>query len=395
MPTKIFTFAKLLRKHGFVLRSQKTDIVVFGYAENVELFSKFVSGKTIQLFDPSYQSKIYLVPFMFAIATKMRGSTHSTTHHYFVYFLKRARPKVVLSHFDNSADLWSAGLELRNSAIGFAIFQNGFRKGFQIPQTAMLGENDVVMCLSDAEIDTYKAAAGKATVLALGSLRSKLATEQMMHSVKSHKSNQACFISQWRPSQLVHGRQFQTWSDELGNLVETADMYRSELETLPVIAAALRNLGMKLQVLGSIDHLAKQERDFYVEILGPEGGDWEFRARHFRETNYARLHDYAVAFCIDSTLGYEALAEGHRVMFLQSTDLKGLRAAFGYPNHQALALSPLHLRSGSENEWKRRIDDVLAMSSEDYEELAREVVGSRVRQTRAQDIRNVISELFE
>lgn len=353
-----------------------------------------MSGKTIQLFDPSYQSKLHLVPFMLAIATKMRGSAQSTTHHYFVYFLKRARPKVVLSHIDNNADLWSARLELRNAAIGFAIFQNGFRDAWEIPKTAMLGENDVVVCLSDAAINTYKAAAGKATVLALGSLRSKLATEQMMHSVKSHKSNQACFISQWRPSQLVHGRQFQAWRDELGNMVETADMYRSELETLPVIAAALRNLGMKLQVLGARDHLAEQERDFYVEILGPEGGDWEFRARHFRETNYARLHDYAVAFCIDSTLGYEALAEGHRVIFPEIHDAKGLRLAYGYPNHKAIAASPLHLRNGSENEWEGQIADVLAMSSEGYEKLAQQALGSRVMQTRAQDIRNVISELF-
>lgn len=392
---RLSTLVRGLRKHGVSLRGQRTEIVVFGYAETVPLFSKFVDGKTIQLFDPTYRAKLYLVPFLSAIARKLLSRTDfSITHHYFVYFLRRARPKVVLSNSDSNFDLWSSRLALADVQIAFGIFQQGWRREIHVPQTKMLGRNDIVCCLSEASINTYKTAAGSARLLPLGSLRSKLANEEMILDVQPQKNKRASFISEWRPGKVTNGRHY-VHSQISGDWVEAIEAYKSELDILPKIASIIQKKGMKFHVLGAFSNLAMEECTFYESILGPQSGNWEFLARSPQETNYARLHDYVVSFSVSSTLGYEALAEGHKVIFPQSTDLGGLRHAFAYPNHQALAASLIHLRRGAENEWESQISEVLTMSSGDYEKLAREVVGSQVMQTRAEDIRNVISELFQ
>jgi len=218
----------------------------------------------------------------------------------------------------------------------FVIFQNGNRLLSELPSKKSLLPGDVFFCLTDAYVEQIKGSvAGDALIVPSGSLASKL---HKLHDLPISQGNTAGYISNWRQGDMLKGELWVT--DAHGAAVPHSTFYKPEIQLLLPLLQSIQSLGMTLEIIGSPSDDSSEERLFYESILGKEG--WSFSPRIGKERSYSKISLYPILFCVDSTLGYEALSGLKRVMFLDSSSGGGNRTPFGYPSNLEFANSLAH-----------------------------------------------------
>lgn len=228
-------------------------------------------------------------------------------------FLRSTRPKVVLTVIDNSRDLYSARVAIAEMSTRFVIFQNGNRWLVEFPSEPALKPVNIFFCLTQAYLQPLrKTAVGAASLIPSGTLASKL------HTVKAADFSDhttAGYISNWRQGEVLNG---ELWTrDAVGEPVLKTLPHMPEHELLPFLLASLSTLGMKLEIIGGPPDSRMDGLLVCQKILGHEG--WTFSPRIENKRSYGRLHQHPILFCVDSTLGYEALCLLRKVMFLDTS----------------------------------------------------------------------------
>jgi len=372
---KFLTLLRLLRSSTISIKSPaKSAVVFFGYPSALPMLKDLVDGEPIVVLDPTYKSTIFLPSLAKSVIRwTVTGFSFSITHHYFVSFLKRVKPKLVMTTIDNNKNFYTARRSLSDLDARFVVFQNGNRWISQIPDEPSLQEGDVIFCLTEAYIAPFSHCAGSATTLPAGTLASKL---EMPGPSGLKGGGKGGFISNWRPGHLIEG---QYWMAQNGSSYLHSLFYQPEISLLKDLMLALNELSIDLEIIGASNHHQSEEYSFYESILGTYG--WTYSPKVDGEKSYKKLPRYTALFCVDSTLGYEALSFLHRVMFLDSSAAESTRLPLGYPAHAELASSVLMLRVGEAGVWRSQINNVLKMNSDSFALQAESVVGRMSVQT--------------
>ena len=357
----------------------RASVAIFDLQD--DLTASLNSGSYV-VFDPRFR-EIYLKPFIVGIL-KWLGShkVGTLTEHYFVAFLRISSPKLVLTTIDNNANFYAAKKHYSNVDSRFIAIQNGCRWRETMPPTASnLRSRDMILCLTADYVSAWREVSPNATILPTGSYASKVPRVKP----KTEKGV-AGFISTWKPGIVVADRRMK--QTHYGQLIEHSEFYGPEISLLPLLKTALQGLDFKLHVIGrSTGQLQKVEREFYSQILGEEG--WVYEPRVGVEPSYSSIWRYEILFCVTTTLAYEALALGHRVMFLDSSPQGAseqgspaqFRQPFGYPNTKERSQSVFHLQKSHTMQWQNQIGNVLSMTEASLENELCKLVGSVAMKT--------------
>jgi len=341
-----------------------------------------------EVFDPRYET-IYLPTLVRGTFRWIRsGLAFTLTHHYFLSFLASTRPKIVLTIIDNNRALYTARMASADEEARFVIFQNGNRLLSEFPSQKSLLPGDVFFCLTDAYVEPLKGSvAGDALIVPSGSLASKL---HKLHDLPISQGNTAGYISNWRQGSMLEGELWVT--DNHGAAVPHCKFYKPEIDLLQPLLQSIQSLGMTLEIIGASSDNRSEEYFFYESILGKEG--WSFSPRIGKERSYSKIRLYPILFCVDSTLGYEALSGLKRVIFLDASSGGENRAPFGYPSNLELANSPLHLRNEALRSWKSQIAQVVSMNDPDFTVLADSIVGQAAISIRLVDLSQIVRAIL-
>jgi surface carbohydrate biosynthesis protein len=270
----------------------------------------------------------------------------------------------------------------------FVIFQNGNRLLSELPSKKSLLPGDVFFCLTDAYVEPLKGSvAGDALIVPSGSLASKL---HKLHDLPISQGNTAGYISNWRQGDMLNGELWVT--DARGTAVPHSTFYKPEIQLLLPLLQSIQSLGMTLEIIGNPSDDSSEERLFYESILGKEG--WSLSPRIGKERSYSKIPLYPILFCVDSTLGYEALSGLKRVMFLDSSSGGGNRTPFGYPSNLEFANSPLHLRNEDLRSWESQIAQAVSMNDPAFTVLADSIVGQAAISMRLVDLSEIVRAIL-
>lgn len=342
------------------------------------------------MFDPRYQT-VHVVPFLIgAFEWAASGRKRPLTEHYFRAFLRMANPSLVLTTIDNSETFYSGKLYRRNNTAKFVAIQNGCRWVETMPQSAMnLGPDDTIVCLTHQYVDAWRAVAPRAKILPLGTFASK---RQL--SEPASQAKHVAFLSTWKIGHFSGETRLK--STHFGTFIPHSQFYSPEIDLLPRLISALKPLGLRLQILArSTGVQSKAEESFYREILG--AGGWDFIRRVGSRPNYENIWRYEMLFCVTTTLAYEALTLGQRVMFLEVSPVKTgsdgtifVRQPFGYPNTEASRNSPLHLLAENSSAWTEQISNLLSMTERAFELEVQRVVGKAAVSATLADLKALV-----
>ena len=369
-------FSILVRQRlRWTLTGSRT-VVVFDTVQ-INAISSLFPDEDFQVFDPRFENDIHVPSFLKGLFRWILSDmSFSFTHFYFEAFLRKAKPKLVLTTAYFSADFYTARFAVaKELQASFVVFQRGHISDFALVQTDKLTRRDKVMCLTEGYARLMSALPGEGKFFASGSLASKAEPLE-----DAPGKNGAAFISNWRLGQVRDGELY--FSDG-----PHSTFYASEIQGLTPLHRALSDIGLELTVLGASIHNPEEEKKFYQSILGESG--WAYLERASALSNYSKLSAFEILFCVDSTLGYEALSRNSRVMFLEP---RSPRLLFGYPNHELLHDSAALLSFTEEKAWATKIREILAMTDQDFQGVATNIIGRSPLDSNISDLRTIILE---
>lgn len=384
-------FAKriLARKHSIPkvrVRPKSSDgraIVIFGRVYENELIALF-EGRPSVSFDPTFKILIWLWPLAKAVADSLatRAGNRSLTFHYFNRFLEAVSPSHVVTAVDHDMNFYEVRDALpQDSRIRFVVFQNGLRWLWELEPAKKLRAEDIHFCLSESYKQVLQSLTN-ARVEAVGTLLAQIA-RQDDHQEINRKT--VALISTWRPPILADGKHFKS---HRGRLVDFANFYHEEVHLIPVLSDALDRLGFELHILGSSS--AEEERVFWANIIADRVSH-EFIPRVAGSRQYQALMRYPLAITTDSTLGYEALIMGQKVLFLNSSRETEMRFEIGYPS-SSQKLDPRFILSDERfDSWGPQISAAANLRAIDVQDFAIQVVGQEPLNSNLKSIQKLIS----
>ena len=348
------------------------EIVVFdriyeGY------FKQLIGGRSSLTFDPRYEDRLEVPAFIAGlVAWLLSGRKMSLTHHYFSEFLRRVKPKLILSSSYFSKDLYSGRIASRCRETNLFVFQRGVDSLKALNQAEMR-RGDIFFSVSDAYSQAWQAVVAPARILTIGSLPSLL----FSGAATSEHGKRVGFISQVQPD-----GQFEK---SLG--LSNKQFYEPERLCLKKIAESVEKFGGSFEILGRSEKI--QERDFFRITFGDER--FKFHPRSSPEDTYQRLQDFDLIISVDSMLGIEALARGFRVMFLD-VERFSHRRSFWHPSREMPQVASRHLLLRFENSirWSDQMVEVLRMSGDDYRSCVEDIFGKSSQINGLSDLQELV-----
>ena len=168
---------------------------------------------------------------------------------------------------------------------------------------------DFIFVLSQSYKKEYsKFFSGK--ILVLGSIVSNQV------NIKKEKSNKILYISEFYNKKKLHGFPFNK-------------MYESEKKLFKIFAKLIHEKKINLYILGR-QNQSNDEKKFYEKICN---ADFKFIKKQPNFKNYNELDKANLIIFISSTMGYEALGRGKKIVSLsvRSKILKDKNYKFGFP----------------------------------------------------------------
>lgn len=223
-------------------------------------------------------------------------------------FLKFISPKLVITYIDNTTFFYELKRFCPN--IVFISIQNGWRDNvlFDILEELKLGKLkqfkcDYILCFGKIVANKFNHHID-AEVLPIGSFKSNSIQKKMHQS-----SGPVIYLSQYRtPVNSINGL-----SMPVGDKNINWDLfYNAEKIVLPIIKDFCKKNDLEFIICGGPDPDFKSEEAFYKFLLGEN--DWKFEKREATNDNYLKIDKAKLVTFIDSTLGYEALGRGSKVV---------------------------------------------------------------------------------
>ena len=332
---------------------------------------ELLSGKEFTSFDPRYRN-LSLGPLLVALVEVLRNrSGNGLTHHYFLSFLRYTKPDIVLTTIDNNRFFYSVRPHI-SAGVTFVAIQNGIRWRQTVPaETKYLHTTDLVLSLSECQATLFRAQT-KARVIAVGTAGSLVAKKIFP---ASEELMNVAFISSWKIGKLI-GRSLMK-HDHTGRLFPHSTYYESESEALSKLQTVLKELSLSLDIIGRAPspQLQQEEIAFYSRILG--SSDWRYVARKVGVKSYSALASYRLIFSMTSTLGYEAVGLGKKVVFIEpKREHQSFRQPAWYPLKDATSIMCIPMDPASPVSWQETIARILDMDWGDYRNRIEPNLGS-------------------
>jgi surface carbohydrate biosynthesis protein len=246
--------------------------------------------------------------FNFWVLLGMIIRRNRSMHDYALRYLAWVRPRVVLTLIDTTPSFY----RIKNTypQIVTAAVQNGWRSiEFD---SDMVRESSIeplradrVFCFGETAADLYQKHINVKPVV-IGSFRSN-----HVPVLPSPTNDVVVLVSTIRPKVDLDAHAL----DHLGRpTVRYHEIYRRRVELALHVARFCQRNGLRLVVAGK-DMDPSREHEYYGAAFASSDVDWKFVPRTERLGSYALIDQARIVVSSSSTLGYEALARGHRSAF--------------------------------------------------------------------------------
>ncbi len=224
--------------------------------------------------------------------------------------IKELRPKVIVTYIDNSVAINK--IRLLFPHIPLVTVQNGVRWEFAIKNRA-IQHYDNYFSFGAVESKIFLQGGHSATsIYPIGSLRAGVFREQK--SVKNLKEFDLCFISQFNPA-IDSQSALDEWTANVFKFY-----YEAGKKYFNLIAKYAKKNNLSLCIAmrnsqGSLSYL--EERGYFAN----HDYDDATLIQQDKFSSYEAVQKSRLSFTISSTLGYEALGWGERVIFAKDIEL--------------------------------------------------------------------------
>ena len=344
-------------------KPQSCNVVIYD-REGADVFQNFFSDKETSILHTRGECVFFSV-MLYSI---MKQGIRVTFESYSVELLKIINPKVVITYVDNTTSFYK--LKEHLPGCRFIAVQNGYRdKEFFKALESSLSSSFYYQCdaifVFGSEIGKLYRKNISAEIFPIGNFKSN----QVSVIKGTRRNREISFISQFRPPVL---------NDGIGTMpigkkfVQHDKFYGAERTILPELKKFCLERGYDLKIIGTNLGNDAEETVFFQSIIGNSG--WSF---HKKETNGSikAVDETGLVVFVDSTLGYEALARGAKVISVASRGryLGADDRNFGWP----LALDekgPFWSDSGSPSEVRRLLSSITSISEEEWIKLTSDLI---------------------
>ena len=223
-------------------------------------------------------------------------------------YILAVNPKVVLTFIDNAIIFYR--MKSYSPETKFVSVQNGHRDNvlFEIISETFLNDEllqaDAIFCFGSAIAKKYANLISTKTY-PMGSFKNN----KIPKSIKPINRFEILYISQYRPPVFRNGIPGMPVGEKH---ILWDDFYKSEYLLLPSLLKSCKKNGYDLKICGTSFNDYDEEELYYNSLLGEEG--WSYVAKERHLSSYESLDQSEIIAFIDSTLGYEALGRGAKVM---------------------------------------------------------------------------------
>ncbi len=239
------------------------------------------------------------------------------------------KPKCILTYIDNNEKFYL--IKERFPEVVTVFVQNGTRGEIGDVFGRKYRNNklkvDFMLVHGDAIGKKYESLIqGKA--ISIGSLKNNLIPLEKKIMQNKHK-RKMMFISTYTVPPISKTEPL--WLNGDGSVTYWDQFYEAEKYILPFLKEYSVENNMTIQICGRLKGDNDDEYRYYDSFLSEI--NWQFLERKDVYSSYGYMKNSDLIVNIDSTLGYEALARGHRVAFLsiRGKSINSKAAGFGWP----------------------------------------------------------------
>jgi len=314
-------------------------------------------------------TRAYRIPlhptFMFALLISLleipslarRNSVRVSLSLIYEYaWIRAVRPQVVVSFIDNSIKFNNLSRIYRRAS--FIGVQNGFRNDAIAPRAQML-RLPKFLCFGSQTIEVYKRNNAMISEFVIaGSLKSGL-FEATMETTKLPQFD-LCWISQYRPARF--NKTMPGLRENTEKQIAFLNRYCRTAEKSLVVAGSCRDRRFAHEYAFMLRHF-----DPRPQLISPND-DLNF-------SSYKLVRRSKLSITTSSTMGFEALSAGDRVLFLNLTD----NPYYDVPQPHSDSLWSLRGAHLTYEEISSRVDQILRMEKREWQDMIRDQASHFVR----------------
>jgi surface carbohydrate biosynthesis protein len=346
-------------KFSFAL--PKRQQVALADASGISILNKYILEKDISIIDIEHMNVFALLRMLVAGQKSLFGYT--------VAYIKIFKPRFVFTFLDNNVDFYK--LSAIFPKVKFIAIQNGQRANYANQmgfgffdllknESAKNKLSAHAICiLGTTSADQYTQYI-EAKPVVTGSLKNNLIGNQ----IKPTERFDIVYVSQHAPFEIPNSEVKFFFGNRS---ITAAQFYTIEQKIVQFLAARSKQTNQSFAVLGKRTNLSQYERDFFSSAASPN--TVRFIPRTSETSTYEFCNSASLIVTADSTIGYEFLARGNKVVFLSgrtnavSNELSREihDTDFGFPLEVGTS-GPFWTNTASESEFEQVIRSVQSMS---------------------------------
>ena len=330
-------------------------------ASGISILNEYIPQKNISIIDIKHMNVFALL--------RMIVAGKKSLFDYTIAYIKVFKPQFVFTFLDNNVDFYK--LAAIFPKVKFIAIQNGHRANYANQlgfgffdllknESAKNKLSAHAICvLGTTAADQYTQYI-QAKPVVTGSLKNNLIGNQ----IKPTERFDIVYVSQHAPFEIPNSEV----KFFFGNKSVTAEeFYAIEQQIVHFLAAHSKKTNQSFAVLGKRTNSIPYERGFFVAASSPH--EVQFIARTSETSTYEFCNSASLIVTADSTIGYEFLARGNRVVFLSgrinavSDELSREihDTDFGFPLELGSS-GPFWTNSANESDFEQVIGSVQSMS---------------------------------
>jgi surface carbohydrate biosynthesis protein len=339
----------------------KRQQVALADASGISILNKYIPDDDISIIDIERMNVFAL--FRMLVAGK------KSLFDYTVAYIKIFKPQFVFTFLDNNVDFYK--LAAIFPGVKFIAIQNGQRANYANQlgfgffdhlknESAKYKLSAHAICVLGTTSAKQYTQYIKAKPVVTGSLKNNLIGNQIMPAERFD----IVYVSQHAPFEIpISEMKF-----FFGHKSITAEeFYTIEQKIVRFLAAHSKQTNQSFAVLGKRTDSSQFEREFFASAASPY--NIQFIPRTSDTSTYEFCNSASIIVTADSTIGYEFLARGNRVVFLSgrinavSDELsrEAHDTDFGFPLELGTS-GPFWTNAANESEFERVIRSVQSMS---------------------------------
>ena len=348
-------------KFNFSFTSIKGKQVALHDASGINILNKYIPENELSVIDVEHVN--------FFAALRMLATGKKSFFDYTVAYIKLFKPRFVFTYIDNNIDFYKLAAIFPKTK--FIAIQNGQRAnyanqmgfGFFDLLKKESAKNKLtahaICVVGTTSADQYTQCI-EAKPVVTGSLKNNLIGNQ----IEPVEHFDIVYVSQHAPFEIPHSEV----KFFFGNKSITAsEFYAVEQNIVQFLAARSKQTNQTFAVLGKRTESSSYEREFFNSAASPHTVKFIPRTSEF--STYEFCNSASLIVTSDSTIGYEFLARGNKVVFLSGrTDAVSNELSrvihdtdFGYPLELG-ASGPFWTNTANESEFERVVGSVQSMT---------------------------------